>query len=228
MVASHSVAAFVEIPGSFLESIATDSDRIPTLYYSGNAITRKIFWQRLRRIHRLIQKMVQRRETCLDFGGGGGVFLPSLAPLFRSVTSIDLETSEASQVVDRFRLENVRLVQADVRSGVLEQAVFDAIVAADVLEHFEDLGPPAAALHRGLGERGVLFTSLPSENFIYVGLRRVFGVEKPPDHYHSAREVEHFLETHGFRRLHRGYLPLPIPLAPLYLVSAWCRDPRQG
>jgi hypothetical protein len=57
---------------------------------------------------------------------------------------------------------------------------------------------------------------------------RLFGVEKPSDHYHSAREVEHFLETHGFRRLHRGYLPLPIPLAPLYLVSAWCRDPRQG
>ena len=46
------MAAFVEIPASFLASIATDNERIPTLYFSAGSVTRHFFWQRLRWLHR--------------------------------------------------------------------------------------------------------------------------------------------------------------------------------
>ena len=38
-------------------------------------------------------------------------------------------------------MENVTLVREDVTKARLERAPFDAIVAADVLEHFADLDP---------------------------------------------------------------------------------------
>jgi protein-L-isoaspartate O-methyltransferase len=216
--------AFVEIPGEFLRSIATDNERIPQLYFCGNTLSSKIFWMRLRWIHDLLLRHAPVRRSVLDFGGGGGVFLPSLARLFERVVSIDLETREAERVVERYGLTNVKLVRADVATAELAEAPFDAIVAADVLEHFRDLPVPVAALRRWLGEGGRLFTSLPTESGLYDRLRRWYGVTRPADHYHTGWEVEAFLQKSGFRRLARRCVPLVVRIAPLYLVSAWSRD----
>ena len=213
--------SFVEIPAPFLESIAAGNERIPTLYFCGNSISGRIFWLRLRWIHRLLLRLSRSRDKALDFGAGGGVFLPSLAKLFKRVVSIDLETREAEQVVERFGLGNVRLIRGDVVTTRLEDAPFDAIVAADVLEHFKELAPAVSALHRWLRDDGVLLTSLPSENGVYAALRRVYGLERPDDHYHTGYEVERFLEANGFRRVARWFVPLRVRIAPLFLVSAW-------
>jgi SAM-dependent methyltransferase len=219
--------AFVEIPGDFLRSIATDNERIPQLYFCGNTLSSRIFWLRLRWIHALLVRHVPSRGSVLDFGGGGGVFLPSLARLFDRVVSIDLETREAERVVDRYGLANVELVRADVATAELAAAPFDAIVAADVLEHFRDLGLPVAALWRWLAPDGRLFTSLPTESGTYDRLRRLYGVPRPPDHYHTGWEVEAYLETAGFRRLARRFVPLVVRIAPLYLVTAWSRSTEE-
>lgn len=213
---------FVPVPGEFLASIATDSERIPQLYYCGNGISSRIFWDRLRTIHRLALRHARRDGRVLDFGAGGGVFLPTLSATFAEVVSIDLETTEARHVVEHFGLPNVTLVEADVTTAELEAAPFDAIVAADVLEHFRELDPPVASLRRWLGPGGRLFTSLPTESFVYTGLRRVYGIEKPADHYHTAYEVEAHLAGNGFRRIVRRHVPTR--LAPLFLVSVWERD----
>ena len=215
---------FVEVPGDFLRSIATDNERIPQLYFYGNVLSSKIFWLRLRWIHDLLRRHVPRRRSVLDFGGGGGVFLPSLSRLFERVTSIDLETREAERVVERYRLANVKLVRADIATAELAEAPFDAIVAADVLEHFRDLTVPVAALRRWLADHGALFTSLPTESGLYDRLRRLYGVPRPPDHHHTGFEVEDFLEQSGFRRVARRCVPLVVRIAPLYLVSAWRKD----
>lgn len=222
--AAESGLSFVEIPGDFLGSIATDSDRIPQLYFCGNTLSSRIFWLRLRFIHDMLLHHVPLRRSVLDFGGGGGVFLPSLARLFERVTSIDLETGEARQVVERYGLANVELVRGDIATTELPQAPFDAIVAADVLEHFRDLTVPVATLRRWLADDGTLFTSLPSESGLYERLRRLYGVSRPPDHYHAGFEVEDFLGRHGFRRVARRFVPLVVRIAPLYLVSAWRKD----
>ncbi len=219
------MSGFVEIPRDFLAAIATDNERIPTLYYSGNRITRHVFWERLRCVFDLARRYCAPHRRVLDFGGGGGVLLPSLSGLFERVVSIDLVTAEAAEVVTHFGLENVELVQGDVLGSHLDEAPFDAIVAADVLEHFRELDAPVSCLGRWLRDDGVLITSLPTENLLYVGLRLAFGVEKPEDHYHTAYEVEAHLESHGFEAVRRTHVPSR--LAPLYLVTAW-RKRRAG
>lgn len=176
---------------------------------------------RLRLIYALIKKDRHAANKCLDFGGGGGVFLPTLSRHFRSVICIDLENSEARKIVEQFNLSNVELVQADISTARLAASSFDVIVAADVLEHFRDLSVPVNALRQWLSSNGVLYTSLPTENYLYIFLRRVFDVVKPWDHYHTGEEVEEFLTKHGFERESQRYVPLYFGMLPLFLISSW-------
>lgn len=215
---------FVEIPREFLARIATDSDRIPTLYYSKYWAVRRFFWMRLRLIYSLMRQVPSISACCLDFGGGGGVFLPTLSDRFRKVVCIDLENDEAKKVVEKYQLANVELVRDDIATASLADAPFEAIVAADVLEHFQDLAFPINALRKWLAPSGILYTSLPSENYIYVFLRKVFGITKPWDHYHSAEEVEAFLTHNGFKKIHQAFVPFHVKLLPLFYVSAWQLD----
>ncbi|MBD2540499.1 methyltransferase domain-containing protein [Coleofasciculus sp. FACHB-SPT36] len=215
---------FIEIPPDFLRSIAKGNERIPTLYYSQNVVVRNLFWLRLKIIYRLLVKYTSRRGICLDFGGGGGVFEPTLSALFSKVICIDLDTEEASKVVTHFCLDNVVLIRADITNAKNIEAPFNAIIAADVLEHFKELRPAVNALQKWLKDDGYLFTSLPTENFVYVLLRKLFKIEKPVDHYHTGYQVEAFLRRNGFRRVRRLFLPFILPITPLFIISVWQKN----
>jgi len=147
--------------------------------------------------------------------------LPTLAGKFERLTLVDLEAGQALLVKDRYQLENVEIIQDDIARLDFGSDRFDAVVAADVLEHFQDLQVPLKALRLWLKPGGLLFTSLPTENFFYRGLRRVFGIEKPWDHYHTAGQVEDFLQRNGFDRVATARVPWSLPFVPLFLVSAW-------
>ncbi|HWF45899.1 MAG TPA: class I SAM-dependent methyltransferase [Bryobacteraceae bacterium] len=127
--------------------------------------------------------------------------------------------SEAERLVQRYKLANVRLIDADiydVDESRIEPA--DVVIAADVLEHFEDLSVPARRLRDWLRDDGYLFTSGPSENLLTRLGRRAGGMEKPPDHYHTGYEVEAFLESHGFEKLHSCHV---YRVLPMYILSVW-------
>jgi predicted TPR repeat methyltransferase len=159
------------------------------------------------------------KDSALDFGGGNGVFLPSLSQLFNHVVCIDLDTERASKVAALFDLKNVKPITGDLNNESLLEKPVDAIVAADVLEHFKDLKKPVRSISRFLKDGGFLYTSLPTENFIYVLLRKIFGIQKPADHYHSAREVENYLSSNGFKQTNRK--DIPFRFFPLFRVSQW-------
>ena len=214
----------IQIPAAYLAAIADDSDRIPRLYYAGNPVLRRMFWQRLYSLNRLMHRVHGVGGACLDFGGGSGVFLPTLSRRFDRVTLLDLEARQARQVVEQYDLPNVTVLEKDAATADFTDRPLDVVVAADVLEHFQDTAPVISWLHRWLKPGGVLFTSLPTENWVYVFLRKVFGVEKPWDHYHTGYEVEARLAAGGFRRIKTTCVPLGIPVAPLFLISAWRRE----
>lgn len=211
---------FVEIPPDVLSGIATDSDRMPRLYYHPRVIARKFFWLRLKCIASLIKKNVSNRNTCLDFGCGSGVFIPTLSNLFRSVHGIDIELVEAPKIMEHYALKNVRLISADIFTTQLDEQ-FDAIIAADVLEHFDDVDKPIAQIRRWLKDDGLLFTSLPTEN-VFTRLTRILGkYTKPADHYYSGEEVEQKLRNHGFSKVEGTRL---VSFFPLYLIGVWRKD----
>lgn len=205
-----------------METIASDGDRM-RLYVSGNTLLRRFFWLRLKFIFWEMRRRHNPAHKCLDFGGGSGVFLPTLSELFGRVTCVDLDTGEAEHVVREYGLSNVDLSRKDICGASLEDAPFDAIVAADVLEHFREIEPAADAIWDWLAADGFLYTSLPTENFVYAILRRVFGVTKPHDHYHTGYEVEAFLQRRGFVRVKRVFVPLYAQLFPLFIVSVWTK-----
>jgi protein-L-isoaspartate O-methyltransferase len=210
---------FVTIPSKYLASIATDCERIPKLYFHGNPVLRRQFWLRLRVIHRMILEHAPAFGACLDFGGGGGVFAPTLAATFERVVLADLITTEARTLIADLGLNNVMVAEGDACVGTIAGAPFDVAVAADVLEHFREPDVPVRALLAALRPGGILVTSLPTENWLYRMLRLVFRVEKPDDHYHDAYEVEAAIAAAGFRRLAtRG---IPLGMAPLFLVTCW-------
>ncbi len=215
------MSRFVEISSQYLAGIANENDLDRGLYLSPNLIMRRGFWQRLHMINRMMTRQVRRWGHCLDFGGGSGLMLPTLSQRFQRVTFVDLDAEAARRIVADHELGNVEIIEGDMARLDFPERPFDAVVAADVLEHFRDLAAPTAAIGNWIAADGRLFTSLPTENWVYVALRTVFGKEKPWDHYHTAYEVEAHLGAGGFERLASNAAPLYVRLAPLYLISAW-------
>lgn len=216
---------FEMVPAEVLRAMEADSpcegnQRTPRLYSHRIGFVRRWFWARLRAIHANILNTVPApRRVAIDFGCGGGVFLPTLSNTCELVQGIDLAAYEAQLMVQHYNLANVRLINADIYSlenpGV-EPA--DIVVAADVLEHFKDLSVPAKRIRDWLKDDGYLFTSGPSENFMTKLGRILGGMQKPWDHYHTGYEVDDFLESHGFRKIYSRHV---YRVLPMYILSVW-------
>ena len=194
------------------------------VYCSPNPLLRQFFWLRLWMIALLIRRHAERRERCLDFGGGSGVLLPTLCSGFETVHLIDRNARGAEELQRALGLENAIIRAADIEETDFSAQPFDAIVAADVLQHFPDLGVPVTKLREWLRHDGRLYTSLPTENFFYRLMRVIFRKTKPPDHFRSAREVEDYLTSQGFRKVSGICHPLFVPVFPLFRISVWARS----
>ena len=200
--------------------MATGNYRTPRLYSHPVGFVRRWFWARLKVIHgSILRTLPAPRRVAIDFGCGGGVFLPTLANMFELVQGVDIAAYEADQLIRYYKLGNVRLIDADIYDlNDSRIAPADVIVAADVLEHFNDLTVPARRLREWLKDDGYLFTSGPSENILTRLGRIAGGMEKPVDHYHTGYEVEDFLESHGFQKLSSRHV---YRLLPMYILSVW-------
>ena len=188
----------------------------PRVYSDRRWLVRELFWRSLERMLALSRAPSRRRV--LDFGGGNGVLLPTLAAGYDKVTCIDLNTDVAQEVVRLFGLTNVELISDDIFRLSLPDDHFDTIVAASVLEHIEELAPLAAEMARILTAGGELLTNPPSENRFYELGRRVFGYTKPPDHYHDSKFVIEVVGGHLALREKRHFPFNWAPLSVFYLL----------
>ena len=218
---------FIKVPIDTLSAIPVtrQEDISLDIYCAPNVLFREFFWLRLRLLTALMNWVKPNKSNALDFGGGSGILAPTLSQGFERVDLIDLHADEANFLIKLFDLKNVFVKQTNILDFDYGADHFDMIVAADVLEHFEDLDGPLPKIFRWLKPSGVLFTSLPTENWFYDFLRVVFRKEKPWDHYHTAAHVEATLKHHGFRKVAGLYHPMLIPILPLFRISAWKKDP---
>jgi len=209
---------FIKIPRTLYLELTPEGDERTELYRTDNFLLRFMFWRRLHAVSTMLGTCA-KREECLDFGGGTGVMLPTLSQHFKNTTCVDLDAFLAKCITRVLKLKNVSVIEDNIDTLPATSKKFDAIVAADVLEHFKDLSFPARIIKDVLSEDGVLVLSLPTESKLYCGLRKVFNKKKPADHYHSADDVEAYLSNNGFKKIKSRCLP--VAGLSLFSISAW-------
>jgi len=130
----------------------------------------------------------------LDFGCGNGVMLPTLAKHFSSVTAYDKYPDAARELTVKLKLNNVEVRRASFAGYVpFRDKQFDVVWASSVLEHIKNLDLVTYQLYRVSRPGGQLLFLSPSEDWRYRLGRKLFGLEKPKDHYWTGEQIHQVL-----------------------------------
>ena len=187
----------------------SDHDRdemaIPS-YLHANPLIRWLMWRR----YEVLAKLIGERSgpTVLEFGCGMGLFLPELNRRFDRVFAIDLFPDYAKALCERRALNTQFVATLDE----IPDVDIDVIVAADVLEHLDDLPAFSANFARILKPTGKLLVSGPTENLIYRLGRLLAGFGGKGDYHHT--NIDRLIEdisTHGFTHVRTIGLPFSLP-----------------
>lgn len=215
---------FIPIPPDVLGRI-TDTTHERNIYAHPNPLARWIFWQRLAVALKALRAHASPQSDVLDFGGGSGAFLPSLAGCFHRVSVFDRDLADARRVAAHYGLavefheEDATLARHDRR--------YDVVMAMDVLEHFLDPQVPRRFIDACLRPGGLLLVSLPTENALYRLGRLVVRKQKPADHYHAAHTLIRYYREAGYALLTHRYVPrlagFALPLFSIALFRAPAR-----
>jgi 2-polyprenyl-3-methyl-5-hydroxy-6-metoxy-1,4-benzoquinol methylase len=200
---------------------------IPSYAHKNPAI-RWLFRQRLAEVQKILGSPNQPQGVrVLDFGCGSGFGASLLRHSGYDVAAYDIDPTFFHWFGNRYPqlLEGIELYRslADIPTGA-----FDAIIAADVLEHLD-----ADNLERHIrwlktrlsGGSGKLIVSGPSETLLYKIGRRLAGFH---GHYHerSIYQIAEAIEKDGWIRVRTRRIPLPI-LCEAFLIILFQLDDRK-
>lgn len=215
-VCSQRAGKFVRVPRAFLEKVFDSANQNLTtgnLYFHPNPLLREVFWMRLKAVFRL--GIRGGRERVLEVGCGGGELLPSLAGVFSEVVGVDIRPGTARRLVNLLHLSNVEIREGDFLDLPFESSSFDVVIAADVLEHQQDLSRFLKKISEVMKKDGALVTSFPLENFWYRMGRKIFRIPPPEDHYQSDEKIS--FELRKYFWVEREKL-IPFSWFPLFRV----------
>jgi SAM-dependent methyltransferase len=212
----------VRIEQSRMEALVGNlgNEDTPGVYTDRSFFVRELFWRRLAALFHLSQPPARHRV--LDFGGGNGVLTPTLSRSYQEVVCVDLRTEMAEEIARTDHLPNVTIRAGDLLQLGLPHGHFDTIVAADVLEHIQDLDTLVTEFARLLVAGGELLASVPSENRFYEIGRRVFGYTKPEDHYHEASYVEGVV-CQRLPMTRRRYFPINVSWLAVFSLGRYAK-----
>ena len=219
------------IPRETLEEMARlldDHDRdemaIPS-YLHKNPALRRMAWARLYAVLELLPGCCPEGAAVMDYGCGSGVLFERVLERASSIVGVDLVLDAARLWVERRELDRVTLLDPVEAEAQVAPGSLDLIVAAEVLEHVDDLAETLAFFERCLKPGGALLVSLPTENRAYRFGRKLAGFV---GHYHhdNARSIDAKIVARRWKREGRRTIPAPGPLA-IYWVSVY-RRPALG
>ncbi len=203
-----SVQTIQEITAQGVDGMS-DHDRdemaIPT-YTHGNPLIRWLMWRRYQVIERMARLRTNTRV--LEFGCGVGLFLPTLSGAGRTVQAIDLFPQFAKALSDKLELgvtfpEKIEEVPDDS---------LDLLVAADVLEHVDDLPGWVRTFRGKIKNDGAVLVSGPTENIAYRIGRYVAGFSDKADYHHTdIDDIGRVFQENGFRLVKQVSLPFALP-----------------
>lgn len=202
-----------------------DEMAIPS-YLHRNPALRWMAWRRLEVVAARLRARLDgaaRRDgaTVLDFGCGTGVLLEEASRVAAKVFGVDLQLDAARLLVQEWRLDRVTLLAPPAAAEQIPAASVDVVIAAEVLEHVEPLGPTLALFQEKLRPGGTLLASLPTESGLYKLGRKLAGFD---GHYHhsNAASIHAEIERAGFRTRRLQKVPAGGPLA-IYWVTEYER-----
>jgi ubiquinone/menaquinone biosynthesis C-methylase UbiE len=170
----------------------------------------------------LVIKLVERRvagaQLALEVGAGSGLFSTAIAPRVGQLVATDYSTGMIELLrtrIEASKLNNVRVVRADIYSLTFPPGSFDTVVAANVLHLVPDLAGAIAALRQMLrpGGRLIAPTFCHDETAISWTISRALALTGFPGHRRfSAASLCSALERLGLqidhRQLVRGLIPI--------------------
>ncbi len=204
-VSRDELREIVQVQHEHISEHDRDEMAIPS-YLHGNPLIRWLMWRR----YEVIADMANltKDSTVCEFGCGTGMFLPELTSRAGMVYAIDLFPDYARALCDRRGL-GVKFLETidDLDDGCL-----DLLIAADVLEHIDDLKPYLDLFSRKLKADGRLIVSGPTENFVYRFGRIVAGFAGKGDYHHTnIHDLVDEITRYGFKPTTVTNLPFAIP-----------------
>lgn len=182
-----------------------DEMAIPS-YTHANPLIRWLMWRRYAVINELAR--LGPGDSALEFGCGIGLFLPTLSKRAAAVYAVDLFTQYAGKLSSEMGL-GVRFVDSvsEIPDGSLS-----LIVAADVLEHIDNVEDYLRLFRAKLVPGGQFIVSGPTENIIYKLGRIAAGFGGKGDyHLTNIDRLAAQIESCGFRLERQRTLPFRVP-----------------
>jgi len=155
-------------------------------YAQNNFFIDYIFWNRIKTTSKLLSKRKNGKMEILDFGCGTGVLSYILAMDSFDVTSNDIEFKPLQLIKNHIEFpDKIEFIHSDIFETDIINKQFDAIVALDVLEHFEDIDKYILVFKKMLKPSGIIIVSGPTENFLYKIGRKLAG-DRFTGNYHVS------------------------------------------
>jgi 2-polyprenyl-3-methyl-5-hydroxy-6-metoxy-1,4-benzoquinol methylase len=205
-----------------LSSEDRDEMAIPS-YLHPNPALRWMAWRRVEVVAREMRKLATghfspQPPSVLDYGCGTGILFNDAQDFAARIYGVDIVLDCARMLVEHCKLANVDLYTPEEAQRQLGDGSIDLIVAAEVLEHIEPLGPTLEFYQRILSPRGRLLVSLPTEGLVYKLGRRLAGFK---GHYHhsNAASIHATIVDAGFRLEKMQKIPLPGPLSVYWVCT---------
>lgn len=207
MIERTSIADIQAATNTAIDNISEhdrDEMAIPS-YLHSNPLIRWLMWKRYETIAAMLKP--GSNKQALEFGCGVGLFLPHLLANYDQVFALDLFPQYAQSLMQQ---KNIQPSFINSLNDV-EDASLDTIVAADVLEHIEELDDYLALFHRKLKTDGQLLVSGPTENALYQLGRVIAGFGDKGDYHHTnIDKLITAISSAKFRCLETKKLPLPV------------------
>lgn len=146
----------------------------------------------------------------LELGCGAGHVLASYVDRVRRVIAADINDKLLARVAEKYPAPRVRTVRADLRGdwGELRGIQADAVIALDVIEHFEDDGAFIDKLKGCLAPGGLVVLKVPAQPQLYGEIDRASG------HYRRYDEP-------GIKDLMSGHQFQTVSIAQMNPAGAW-------
>lgn len=224
-MASLFPASLVRKLAESLPAEANAESAVPS-YTNRNPAIRWLMFRRLELVRQMALIELARGGavaglTALDFGCGIGMMIPALASRVETLYLCDEQLTPARATAQWFNASNVVCLLPDELEGRIDDSSLDIVIAADVLEHVDDMATVVGTLRRKLRVGGMLIVSGPTESWAYRCGRRIAGFSGEY-HLRSVFDVEDGIQKVIFarERLQR----LPFAFAPtLFRITQWRR-----